>query len=307
MRHWWLPLALIAGCALSAMSPALVAADAKSSDCPQPPAGSRAAFRHVRSRMIALGSPHHRGVDLIAVEGDENQTLGGKLAYTRADTDLEDEDVEIFACVGKAWQPLGTTRTNDDGRFTLVLGGAARLPTGMTDLYAYVPGDGSGTRFLGFVAARGQGVIVTDIDGTLTSSENGIVKTYVAGTDLGHQPGAPEVLAASGKPVIYVTARGDQLTDVTRHWLASHGFPRGPVRLGSSFLTLPGGGAQRLKTRVIGALRVPIAAAIGNRPSDAAAYRSVGVAPERIFIKDVATTRATVFTHYRELASALAR
>src|SRR5688500_9582950 len=161
------PLALVLGCALDAISPKALASSRKSADCGTPSAGT-SKFRHTRSRILAnLGSPRHRGIDLIAVEGDENQTLSGKLAYTKSDKDLEDEDVQLFACVGRRWRNVGTTRSDDDGRFSLVLSGAARLPAGMHDLYAHVPGDGSGVAFLGFVAAAGESVIVTDIDGTI--------------------------------------------------------------------------------------------------------------------------------------------
>ena len=43
----------------------------------------------------------------------------------------------------------------------------------------------------------------------------------------------------SGKVVIYISARGDQLTEMTRRWLATHGFPKGPIRLAKSMVTLP--------------------------------------------------------------------
>src|SRR5262252_1947196 len=98
-----------------------------------------------------MGEPRHRGVDLIAVDGEPRQTLGGKLAYTAADKDLEDEDVEVFACIAFDWRRVGRTRTGGDGRFELVLEGDARLPAGMRDLVAYVPGDGTSVRFLAYV------------------------------------------------------------------------------------------------------------------------------------------------------------
>jgi phosphatidate phosphatase PAH1 len=313
-----IPVALILGCALDAISPKARAAPAKSADCQAAPAAATSKFRHTRSRILAkLGSPRHRGRDLIAVEGDEKQTLGGKLAYTKSDKDLEDEDVEIFACVGKRWRALGTARSDDDGRFTLTLTGDRRLPVGMTDLYAHVPGDGSGVGFLGYVAAKGESVIVTDIDGTITSSENAVYDTVFRGKDIAHQPGAPEAFAASGKTVVYVTARGDQLTAITREWLARHGFPRGPVVLAKSFITLPGKRTVTLKTTTLTGLGVPIAAGVGNRASDIAAYRRAGLTPDRIFVNlpeytrelqpKLAAGEATAFDHYSDLQAALRR
>ena len=313
-----LAVALVLGCAFDAISPKALAAQPNSADCQAAPQAATSKFRHKRSRILAkLGSPRHRGVDLIAVEGDESQTLGGKLAYTKSDKDLEDEDVQIFACLARQWQPLGTARTDGDGRFTLTLRGDRRLPVGMTDLYAHVPGDGSGVGFLGYVAAHGESVIVTDVDGTITASENAVYRQVLRGADIAHQPGAPQALAASGKTVIYVTARGDQLTAITRAWLARHGFPRGPVRLAKSFVTLPGKRTVALKTSTLAGLRVPIAAGVGNRASDVTAYRNAGLSPDRIFVNlpefsselraKLAAGEATAFDHYTELQAALRR
>jgi phosphatidate phosphatase PAH1 len=181
----------------------------------------------------------------------------------------------------------------------------------MTDLYAHVRGDGSGVRFIGFVAAHGESVVVSDIDGTITSSEKAIFKTVLLRRDIGHQPGAPEALARTGRTVVYVTARGDQLTEVTRRWLRAHGFPPGPLRLARSLVTMPGSSTVALKRETLANLRVPIAAGIGNRASDVAAYRSAGLRPDQIFINlpefsaelraDLAAGNATPFDDYREL------
>lgn len=313
-----LPLAVLVGCALQGISPKAFASRSNSTDCAGSPNGSRTKFRHTRSRILAkIGSPRHRGLDLIAAEGDENQTLGGKLAYTKTDKDLEDEDVEVFACVGKRWRAVGTSRTDDDGRFELTLAGDARLPVGLTDLYAHVPGDGTGVWFVGFVAAHGEQVIVSDIDGTITGSENAVFRAAMLGDDIPHQPGAPEVFAQSGKTVIYVTARGDQLTQMTRQWLEAHGFPRGPMRLAKSWLTLPGKRTVDLKASTLDSLNVPIAAGVGNRASDIAAYRNAGLTPDRIFINlpeftnevraPLAAGEATAFDHYADLRKPLRR
>ena len=80
----WLVLApvfVLLGCALSAVSPKALEARDNSADCPSSPTGARTGFRHTRSKLAAkLGSARHRGIDLVAVESDEIQTLTGKLA-----------------------------------------------------------------------------------------------------------------------------------------------------------------------------------------------------------------------------------
>jgi hypothetical protein len=314
----WLVLGLLVvtlGCAITAVSPKALHAQVNSADCPASPTGAKTGFRHTRNKLITkLGSPRHRGIDLVAVEGDEIQTLAGKVAYTKTDKDLQGEDVEVLACIDRAWRVVGTSRSDDDGRFEILLQGAARLPAGMRDLYARVPADDTGVRFLAYVATADESVIVTDLDGTITASETAVVRQMI-GFDVGHQPGAPEALARSGKVIVYISARGDQLTEMTRRWLATHGFPKGPIRLAKSMITLPGTRTVSLKTAELASIGVPIFAAIGNRASDISAYRNAGLTPDRIFINlpefndelrtQLAAGEAVPFDHYADLHAAL--
>jgi len=116
---------------------------------------------------------------------------------------------------------------------------------------------------------------------------------------------------------VYVTARGDQLTEMTRRWLATHGFPKGPIRLAKAMVTLPGQRTVAFKSSVLDSIRVPIAAGIGNRASDIAAYRNAGLSPDRIFINlpefteelqdQLAAGQATPFDHYEDLRKPLGR
>lgn len=317
MRCLWL-LPLVASCAMNADVGAgqLPPLATTSDDCATAPMAVRGAYRHRRNRMYKrLGEPRFRGVDLIAVESDESQTLGGKLAYTAADKDVWDEDVEIFACMAGSWQSIARARTDSEGRFQVALTGMRRLPAGMRDLFLHAPGEGSGVRFIAYVAPRGAQVIVTDVDGTITASENAIFKTVLLANDIAHQPHAPASLAATKLPVVYLTSRGDQYTEVTRQWLARHGFPRGPLRLASSVVTMPGDSTVEFKTRVLRDLRVPIAAGVGNRASDIAAYTAAGLSPKQIFVNlpefsdevsaPLANGEATAFDDYRELPALL--
>jgi len=324
LRVSLLLLSLLASCALNAdLGPAAAPASAgaaPAASCAAPPTAPPTSYRHRRNRFYkALGEPRFRGVDLIAMEGDEVQTLGGKLAYSAADKDVGDEDVHVFACSPEGWQLVGRSRTNGEGRFELTLVGDLRLPPGMRDLYAHVPGDGGGVRFLAYVAPRGTTAVVSDVDGTLTESENAILNTVMFGDDVGHQPHAPAALAAAagGRPVIYVTARGDQYTEVTRRWLAVHGFPRGPLRLARETIVPPGPKQLAFKVGVLRSLRVPVAVGIGNRASDIAAYATAGLAPGQILINlpefagelaaDLSAGKATAFDDYREIPVLLAR
>jgi LNS2 (Lipin/Ned1/Smp2) len=285
--------------------------------CGGVPAARRQGFRHVTSRIAAaLGSPLHRGTDLIAAVGDD-QVIAGALGYSLADKALEDEDVELYACDRQGWRRLGTTRTDGDGHFALRLDAAARLPIGMRDLYASVAGDRSGVRFLAYVAPVGTRVIVSDVDGTLTASENAFPEAVVFDTRVDAQPGAAaafQAATAAGYQLVYVTARGDRFTGATRHWLADHGFPRGPLRLASGLLVWPGAATVAFKSHVLQALarHLVIVAGVGNRESDIEAYTAAGVAANRIFVKlpefaselahAIHANRAVGLASYRDLA-----
>ncbi len=256
-----------------------------------PDAGPAGSFNHVSSEVIsALGDPVHRGFDLIAPASADTQAIEGWIAYTIADKSLEDEAVDLFACRDGNWTPIGSATTDDDGYFELDLTGSDRLPIAMRDMYVSVVGDRTGVGFLAYVAPDGSPLIVSDVDGTLTSSEDAFAETIVAGIEPNAQPGAATAYtdaAARGYQLVYVTARGGQYTTDTRQWLDDQGFPRGPVRLATSFLTLPGADTIAYKTSTIVAFAdsFSIAMGVGNRETDIEAYTNVGLVPTAIFVK----------------------
>ena len=281
-----------------------------------PDVGPATGWRHTLSDYTAtLGAPHHRGIDLIASADDAEQAITGKLTYGVTDKDLEDEDVELFACFDKAWHPIGTARTNDNGTFALTLTGDARLPIGMRDLYVSVAGDRSGAEFIGFVAPTGAKLVVSDVDGTLTASENAYPTSLAIGGDVAAHDdaaGALMSLAVRDHSVVYITARGDRFTQDTRDWFAAKGFPRGPLRMPTAIITMPGEDTIELKTSALDALAAfDIVAGVGNRSTDITAYTNAGVPADRIFIKlsefedevraQLDAAAATGFTAYEAL------
>jgi phosphatidate phosphatase PAH1 len=295
-------LALVFAACTASSQPALDLDPGKATDggvaavpdvrCAGAPSAAAGEFRHLSSEVIAeLGDPRHRGFDLIAAASAGTQTLEGWMTYTIADKALEDEDVDLYACRDSAWAKLGTARTDGEGHFAFALAGANRLPIGIRDLYASVVGDRTGTAFLAYVAPDDSPLVVSDVDGTLTDSENAFIETVVNGEQPGQQAGAAAAFtaaAARGFQLVYVTARGNQYTDATRQWLAAQGFPRGPLRLAASFVTLPGSDTTEFKTKAITdlvgqGLRVEIG--VGNRATDITAYANAGIAPAQTFIK----------------------
>ncbi|NVB78018.1 MAG: hypothetical protein HOV81_06440 [Kofleriaceae bacterium] len=284
-----------------------------------PNAGPAGSWRHTTSSLYASLDPHHRGIDLVAAAEDALQTLGGRLTYGPTDKDLEDEDVDVFVCASGTWRNLGRATTDDEGRFTMTLSGAQRLPSGLHDLYLSVVGDRSGVPFVGLVAPSGTPVVVADVDGTLTESENAYPTWLALGGDVAAHPDAPAALAAAasrGALIVYVTARGDRFTQDTRDWFAAKGFPKGPLKMPTAIVTLPGDETIALKTELLMSLSAfELSAGVGNRASDIAAYGNAGLSPDRIFIKgpefddetssQIAAGMATRFTDYATLVPTL--
>jgi phosphatidate phosphatase PAH1 len=282
-----------------------------------PDAGPAGDFRHLSSKLVAaLGDPRHRGFDLVASASADPQRIEGWASYTIADKALEDEDVDVFACREGAWQPIGTARTDGEGHFSLELSGGDRLPLGVRDLYFSVEGDRTGAEYLGAVLPDAAPLVISDVDGTLTSSENAFFETIVTGAEPDQQPGASDALqaiAAKGYEPVFVTSRGNQYTGDTRQWLADKGFPRAPVRLANSFVTLPGQDTIDYKTQTFTALAdgLTVFAGIGNRATDVTAYTNVGLPGSQIFVKlpeyqgelqqDLDSGAAIGFTAYDDL------
>jgi hypothetical protein len=255
-----------------------------------PDAGPSEDWRHFSSSLISeLGEPHHRGLDLIATTEDAIQKLGGRLTYGGADKDLEDEDADVFACIGGAWQKLARVTTDGEGRFSLSLTGTQRLPAGLRDLYLSVAGDRTGVPFVALVGEPGAAIVVSDVDGTLTSSENAYPTSLVTGDDVAPQPDAAARLnlaAQHGATIVYITTRGDRFTQDTRTWLAAKGFPFGAVRMPSSLVTIPGQDTVDAKTSMLADLAgFDLLAGVGNRHTDVEAYTNAGIDPQHIFIK----------------------
>jgi hypothetical protein len=256
-----------------------------------PDAGPATGFNSVAGSAISLlGDPKHRGFDLVAAASADSQTIEGWLAYTIADKALEGEDVDLFACRESAWRKIGAARTDSEGHFALGLSGGDRLPIGLRDMYVSVVGDRTGASFLAIVAPDGAKLVVSDVDGTLTSSENAFLRSVVIGGEPDQQPGAADAfvaIAAKGYIPIDCTARGNQYSQVTRDWFEHKGFPRGALRLSSSFFTPPGEETSDFKTAAIAALDPALAFTfgIGDQHTDVVSYAANGLSGDHIFVK----------------------
>lgn len=277
----------------------------------------------VSEATVALGSPNHRGRDFFYLEGDD-QWVVGKFSYGITDKDIHGERVDVYVlrdCLGQ-FELLGTATTTDDGSHPTVEGvedsggrvyfqipEAARLGLGRHRIHFVVRGDDSRTDAFIEVVPPGTPIIVSDVDGTLTTSETEEYGALLGGTTPEVQPGAPEALGAlvdAGYHIMYLTARPEFLVGRTREFVQQRGLPRGLVHttlgltgaLGSAAVGFKSGELEALAARSL----VP-SYAFGNTSSDGDAYENAGIAPldRRIFVQYDDTWGGRRIESYEEL------
>ena len=294
-------------------------------DAPPDP-GARADWVHpIRSgATTTLGSARHRGRDLILSATDAQWALA-KIAYGANDDDLQDEDVDVWLqrdCAGE-WEQLGTVRTSDDGENATIYGvedtggwvffevpESARLGVGRHRFHFVVKGDLTTADQLVEIVGSDARFVVSDVDGTLTESENAEVLTLLNGPSPAVNPSAPEALtalASRGYRILYLTARPGWLTTRTHEWLDERGLPPGLVHTTFTFTGALNEAAATFKREELAALGAtlgrPIDFGIGNRESDAAAYVEAGIVAEHrlLYQLDGDAMGGVIFDDYGDL------
>jgi phosphoserine phosphatase len=246
--------------------------------------------RRARVR-VALGPANHAVQDVLATPGAP-ATIRAKLAYGAASKDLEDERVRVFLDACSGFRRLAELRTDDEGRIAVPV--PATLAPGVYDVRIEVLGDGSVAPGRVFILPRGTRLAVTDIDGTLTTADEEMVKDVaadlfrpiVAGAHVpAAYPGAAALtnaLAARGYVVVFLTGRPYWLAGKTREWLSSGGFAAGPLHLADSNAeAVPNAGGvgafKRAYLRSLAAAGFALEEAYGNATTDVSAYAGAGI------------------------------
>jgi hypothetical protein len=276
-------------------------------DLAPPDPGAAIEWNHLESSIATtFGDPNHRGRDLFLNPGD-SQWIIGKFAYGPTDKDIHDEVVDVWLlrdCT--TWEMLGTALTSDDGdnptvegvddtggRIFFPIPEAKALGPGMHRVHLVVRGDLSTTDLFIEVVPAGTPVFVSDVDGTLTTSETEEYASLLTGAISPANPGAPEALQTlvdKGYRALYLTARPEWLVGRTREFLDVRGFPRGLVHTTLGLTGALGSDASGFKTDELAMLAakgmVP-EYAFGNTETDAAAYEAGGVDPldHRVFFQ----------------------
>lgn len=266
-----------------------------------PALGALRPFTHTLSKVISNATAYHRGRDQMVIDGDPQWVLG-KFTYSLTDTDLDDEEVDIYAergCAG-AWEKIGTTRTtnsgahstvdgveDDGGRVYFEIPKAKALGPGRHRVRMVVAGDHTATDAIIDVVSKDTPFFVSDVDGTLTEKESAEFPAMLTGTLPDPQPGAADALsalAAKGYRPLYLTARPEWLTGRTREFLAKNGFPAGVIRTTTGLTGSNGEAARAFKAgelAAMGARGLVPSYAFGNTTSDADAYDAARINPVR--------------------------
>ena len=146
--------------------------------------------------ITAIGAANHMGRDLI-VKASTGATINAKFTYGLISKDLENEDVRVSIDDCTGWVDLGDFTTDSDGQIRVAL--TRSLPIGVYDLRFQVLGDGSTTSASLWVLPAGTQLVVTDIDGTLTSSDSELFEQILDGS---HIPAAyPDAAALTSAHV----------------------------------------------------------------------------------------------------------
>jgi hypothetical protein len=240
---------------------------------------------------VALGPAGHSMQDVLATPGG-GATIQGKFAYGAVSKDLEDEAVRVVLDACHGWISLGDVLTDADGRIALPV--PATLGAGIYDVRLQVLGDGSVAAGRLWLLPAGTHLAVTDIDGTLTTSDEELVRDVItdlfqpifSGQDVPSAwPGAAALsgaLTGRGLVLVYLTGRPYWLTAKTRQWLADGGFAAGPLHLaGSNAEAIPSeGGVGAFKRAWLQGLLAQgfvIDEAYGNATTDVSAYAGAGI------------------------------
>jgi hypothetical protein len=269
-------------------------------DAPLPDLGPARDFEHTTSEIYSsISDPHHRGRDLFVNPGEPVWIIG-KFTYGLNDKDLKDEEVDVWMLrdCGDTWEKVGTAVTTEEGEHPTVEGvedsggwvyyqlpSDLQLAPGRHRFELVVAGDLSHVPVYVDVVAPGTPLVVSDVDGTLTTSENEEFGALLTGATPDANADAAAVLsglADKGYRVFYLTARPEFLVERTRQFIRERGFPPGLVHTTLNTTGATGDAAVAYKLgelQAIAARGLVPSWAFGNTETDAEAFFSAGIQP----------------------------
>lgn len=251
-----------------------------------------AGWRHTSTSLLVTpaGAANHSASDVVT-PASKSASLTAKFAYGTISRDLDDEEVRVLLDTCDGWRDLGLHTTTADGRLTTPV--PVALGPGVYEARFQVAGDGSGTASFLWVLPAGTGIVLTDIDGTLTASDSQLFMQILDGDHVPvPYPGAADLMAAHaarGWVVMYLTGRPYPLTQLTRDWLSALAFVPGPLRVtDSNQEALPTEGGvgtfKRLSIEALAGQGYRFDFAYGNASTDVSAYLGAGIPPSQVWI-----------------------
>lgn len=195
------------------------------------------------------------------------------------------ENVSLWTYDGSTWTSIGRTVTGDDGTYDLPATGF--VAENGTPLYSVLEADGSCAEHFNLLLPAGSKVVVTDIDGTLTTDDQQELDqipdaTYVPAM-MGHANAMLKAWSDKGYPIIYLTARPHVFRVESRVWLRDQDFPTGPLITGNNENDPATYKTVWLK-RMAQSFGWNIVAAYGNAQTDVDAYNNAGIPKAQTFI-----------------------
>lgn len=236
----------------------------------------------------ALGGPVHAAEDIVVPSAPH---VAARFAYGALASALTSEPVAVFLDDCSGWRSLGEVTTDGDGAVDVPVG--EDLAPGVYEATFEVLGDASVVTGYLWSLPAGTHLAVTDIDGTLTTSDTELFLQLLNGSYVpSAYPSAAELTtthADKGHVVVYVTGRPYYLTQRSRDWLAGLAFAPGPLHLApSTGAALPtNGGVGDFKKAWLEDLIARgyvLDLAYGNATTDIYAYTGAGVAADQQWI-----------------------
>lgn len=187
------------------------------------------------------------------------------------------------------WVTLGKTTTDSEGNYKLEPANAIVTEYGRP-VYSILEADGTCAEHYDILLPTGSKFVLTDIDGTMTLSDDELLKQIDDGSYVPQQNQSAELLmntwADKGYPIVYLTARPHEFRSETREWLTNEGFPVGAVITANSLVF--DDSAREYKrawaNRMLDDYGWEVVAAYGNAESDIDAYEDAGIPKDISFI-----------------------
>lgn len=257
------------------------------------PAAKPQKFQHKRNKIFSLADANHSGNDVIVAMGNDAE-IPGKFSYGTISKDITDEAIEIYIddCSGSLVL-LGADLTDHDGRTNYVIS-SWRLPKnpGQYKIVQRVLGDASYVVSYLRIVSAGSGVVVFDIDGTLTISNSEEVREVLFDHVPQSRRGAADLThfwRNKGVEVIYLSGRHYLLTNLSRKDIVKSGYAPGTLLVShsvSEWLPTKSHTGEFKYKELMKLIKqgLIVQAAYGNEKTDVYAYLKAGIPKEQIFV-----------------------